>query len=79
MKRAPDIQTLRKLPTAVTAPPVRPRDMPVQDIAIWTPKRAAEAIALGLAQAFGTAARADTAAIPAETQMAMSLRIRDQN
>lgn len=42
LKRAPD--TIRRLPTALTAPPPRPRAMPTQEILLWTPRRALEAL-----------------------------------
>jgi hypothetical protein len=42
LKRAPD--TIRRLPTALTAPPPRPRAMPTQEILLWTPRRTADTL-----------------------------------
>ena len=52
MKRAPDTRSIRRLPTAFTAPPPRPRDMPEARIVIWTPGRALAAFLRSIADAF---------------------------
>lgn len=36
LERALDTRSIRRLPTALTAPSPRPRAMPTQEIAVWT-------------------------------------------
>lgn len=57
LKHAPETRTIRRLPTALTAPPTRPREMPVQEIAIWTPGRAVTTLVRGIAEFFGKPVR----------------------
>jgi hypothetical protein len=52
VKHAPDAQSVR-LPTVLTAPMPRLRDMPVQEIVVWTPSRAIVALSRGVAEFFG--------------------------
>lgn|GEM_PF-1257050 len=57
LKQAPDTRTIRWLPTALTAPPARPRAMPVQEIVLWTPGRVMAALARSIAEVFGKPVR----------------------
>lgn len=57
LKHAPETRIIRRLPTALTAPPTRPREMPVQEIAIWTPGRAVTKLVRSIAEVFGKPVR----------------------
>lgn len=48
---------IRRLPTALTAPPPRPKAMPTQEIAIWTARKALVAMFRTLGASLGVAVR----------------------
>ncbi len=57
LKRALDTSSIRRLPTALTAPPPRPREMPVQEIVVWTPGKALVAMFRTFGELWGVAVR----------------------
>ncbi|GAA0536071.1 hypothetical protein GCM10008941_14620 [Rhizomicrobium palustre] len=57
LKRAPDTRTIQRLPTALTAPPPRPRAMPKAEIVIWTPALAYSAVMRSIAELFAKPVR----------------------
>ncbi len=57
LERTLDTRGIRRLPTALTAPPPRPRAMPTQEIAVWTARKALVAMFRTLGEYMGLAVR----------------------